>query len=161
MKKLDALPDGKLDRPVLLFATLSAPQTAESSDQWRLAIDWVEEDFSVTGFYLVDNDGNAAEFPDVVPWGNAEKSFFRSTAWRETWLPVIKDESDKSWENETVGGKPVRKPIVLTVSDFVDNQMKLGLMTKAGREPSTVTVAFQAPSEPSGATEPDGLIEGD
>ena len=147
LRKLENLPDGELARPMLLFAVMNAPSSTENGEQWRLGFDWAEHEFSVTGFYLVDKDGKVAEFPAVLPWANGERDFFKNTAWRETWFPVINDVSDKGWENETVGGKPVRKPIVLNVSDFSSNEMQLGLMTKAGREPSTVAVAINAPSE--------------
>jgi len=145
IKNIDRLPGGKLVRPMPVLATMLGQRTKEGEGKrWRLGFQWLEQDFDVTGFYLLDKTGNVTEYPAALdPWNSFEMKFLASTAWRENWVPVIADVSDKStWQKERERAWPVNSPVVLPPLDFSKGDVQLGLMTKAGRVPSTVVIGF-------------------
>ncbi len=142
LRKLDALPGGKLAGPMPILAIRVGEETKEG-ERWALSFQWIEQDFDATGFYLVDTMGNVAEYANSFPWDRSDMDFLASTAWRETWVPLVTSVSDESWQDEMAGRRRVHTPVVIAPLDFSKGDIRLGLMTKAGRKNSTVVVGFR------------------
>lgn len=103
----------------------------------------MELGFWVTGFYVTDADGTVTDYVDCLSWDASDEKFFAGTAWRETWFPAITRADDTSWEGVTLGGVPVRAPVILPDCDLSNNVLRLGLITEQGRQRATVPVAIQ------------------
>ena len=110
-------------------------------ERWSLEYQWIEMEFSVTGFYLVDRRGKVYEFPDVYVLGQNERNLLANTDWRDGLIPVIRDKSDRAWENPKLQAH--LPPSLLPDLDYTNGNIRLGLMSKAGREPATVEIAFK------------------
>jgi len=136
LSKVDSLPENRLTSPIPVFAVVW-----QKDNRLALQISWVEDGFDVSGFYLSDKSGKVTEYPGVIGFNRDQGSFLTDTAWRERWVPVILDTSDKSWKNQWVPGVDP-PPILLPVLDYAKGEIRLGLLTKSGRESSTVTVGF-------------------
>jgi hypothetical protein len=148
LTRMDELPGDRLPSPIPVLAFVNVG-TAREDDRCSLGINWVEEGFVVNGFYLSDENGKVTDYPATLPWEPDDREFLArsETAWRENWVPVITDASDKSWQNHRVGGRPVRPPVLLPRLDYATVHVRLGLLTRDGRVPSTVAVGFRRVSE--------------
>jgi hypothetical protein len=141
LAQLDGLEGNRLDHPIPVCAVVKH-ETLNENERFSLSIDWVEENFEVCGFYLLNQSGKIAEYPNVLCFDSLMKDAHKDIGFRSTWVPVIREATDTSWKNQKERGKPVPAPIHIPDLDFSKGDVRFGLLTKNGRETSVIPVGF-------------------
>jgi hypothetical protein len=142
LKKLDAVPPAGLSSPVPVFAYVRKFSDQEEI-RFELFLEWVETGFEVSGFYVTDKAGDTTDCHDVFSWDGAAKEFLGPSALKCPYVGIITNASDETWwRGQRYGGRPIPYLARLPAIDYSNGEVRLGLLTKAGRAQSTIVVGF-------------------
>ena len=97
------------------------------------------------------------ECPDVFRWDSDVKRFMDPSAIRCPFVCLVTNPSDETWWLGRAADQR-RVPYLARVPalDYSKGEVRLGLLTKAGRGQSTVPVGFRRVKERTGGTERSG-----
>jgi hypothetical protein len=135
--RLDAAPPS-LPQPVPVVAI--AHEGGDRDMRLNLGLQWVENGYGVIGFYVMDHDGGITEFPVFANTELIKDLYFRAGL-RHVFVGILTNASDEEWWQRD---GPYPWLVRLPPGYFSKGNVRLGLLTKSGRQPITIPVRYWA-----------------
>lgn len=140
IRRIDAAPP-LLPDPVPVFAFVR--ESKEGDVRLELSLQWVENGFKVTGIYTVDHAGRITECPDVFVSPGLSTEIRLRAGLRHVEVGIVANAADEDWWRSGIPGKDAPSYFVrFPPGYFRQGDIRLGLLTKSGREPMTTVVRY-------------------
>lgn len=150
IRRLDAAPPS-LPSPIPVFAV--ARDFMAGADRPNLVLQWVENGFKVSGFYVIDSAGRITDCPGVFSSNDLVKRTYPRSGFRHVPVGIVTNSSDEEWWRQRNASSEYPPWLVrLPPGYFSRGDVRLGLLTNAGREPDTIPVRYLHKEDEATAT---------
>jgi hypothetical protein len=140
IRRIDSAPP-LLPHPVPVFAFVR--ENGKGDVRVELSLQWVENGFSVTGIYTIDHAGRITECPDLFGSSGLSTKVRLRAGLRHVDVGIVANAADEDWWRSGIPGKEAPSYLAsFPPGYFRQGDVRLGLLTKSGREPMTTVVRY-------------------
>jgi len=125
LQRTDGLTGRDIRAPMLVwgeFFTHPKNRSVDGTDQWQLALHWLDPDFDVAGLYVVDDTGRRHVFNDVLNTNKDAQTLMAVTALRVVFLLVANPVTSQPSGTKAIALDPM----------LLRGRLNIGLISKNG-----------------------------